>query len=169
MKTDRHDPLCTGKVITHAPVLALAVPVRANETSYPNPFRERVGGRQKRSLGDHFGIENFGVNLTRLAPGAMSALRHMHSRQDEFVFVLQGTLTLVDESGRTTLTRGMCVGFPAGMGNAHHFINESNVDAIALEVGDRSPGDQVCYPDDDLLASLIDGRWRTTHRDGTPW
>ena len=156
MKTDQRDLLCASHALAHAPVLALAVPVRAEAMAPPPRSRPRAG-RQRRALGDHFGIANFGVNLTRLAPGAMTARRHAHSRQDEFVFVLQGTLTLVDESGRTTLTRGMCVGFPAGQGNAHHFVNESNVDAIVLEVGDRSPGDRVRYPDDDVAALSIDG------------
>ena len=169
MNARSQDPHCTRQANIHAPVLGLAVPPRKNATSYPNPFRERFVGRQKRALGDHFGLHNFGVNLTRLPPGAMSALRHAHSRQDEFVFVLQGELMLVDESGRTILTRGMCIGFPAGAGNAHHFINESGADAIVLEIGDRSSLDEVCYPDDDLMATLIDGQWRMTRKDGTPY
>jgi uncharacterized cupin superfamily protein len=99
----------------------------------------------------------------------MSSLRHAHARQDEFVLVLQGSVTLIDDSGRTTLTRGMCVGFPAGAGNAHHLVNETDLDALVLEVGDRTPGDEVTYPDDDLRAHLIDGQWRMLHRDGTPY
>lgn len=151
------------------PVLAAAVPVRTKPTHYPDRFKPLVQGRHKRALGDHFELRNFGVNLTRLRPGAMSALRHAHSRQDEFIFVLQGTLTLVDNSGRTTLTRGMCVGFPAGADNAHHLVNETGLDALVLEIGDRTPGDEVHYPDDDLRARWVDGQWRMTHADGTPY
>jgi uncharacterized cupin superfamily protein len=116
-----------------------------------------------------FGLTNFGVNLTRLLPGAESALRHAHSRQDEFVYILQGRPTLHTGEGRTRLSPGMCAGFKAGTGNAHRLINETNADVLYLEVGDRTPGDEGSYPDDDLKAQMVDGRWTFVHKDGTAY
>ena len=149
---------------------ALDAPPRAKASSYPEPFAARVAGREKRPLGDLFGLTNFGVNLTRLAPGAMSALRHAHSRQDEFVYILEGAPTLVTDGGETALEPGMCAGFKAGSGDAHHLVNRTKHDVLYLEVGDRTPGDSGTYPDDDLVAGLgPDGRWRFTRKDGTPY
>src|SRR5512138_541491 len=119
-------------------VRALDVPPRAQASVYPEPFATRMKGRHKRALGDFFGLANFGVNLTRLTPGAVSALRHAHSKQDEFVYILQGHPTLHIDEGRTRLAPGMCAGFKAGTGNGHHLINETNEDVVYLEVGDRT-------------------------------
>ena len=141
---------------------------RQKKSNYPEPFAARVEGREKRVLGDVFGLNNFGVNLTRLAPGAQSALRHSHTRQDEFVYILSGTPTLVTDTGQTRLSPGMCAGFRAG-GEAHHLVNRSGEDVVYLEVGDRTPGDGAVYPDDDLQAALVDGAWRFTRKDGTPY
>jgi uncharacterized cupin superfamily protein len=141
----------------------------AAKTNYPAPFAARVDGRVKRRLGDAVGLKNFGVNLTRLAPGSMSALLHRHSIQDEFVYVLEGTLTLVAESGESLLGPGSCAGFAAG-GEAHHLVNRSASDVVYLEVGDRSAGDEVSYPADDLKATFgPDRKWVITHKDGTPY
>lgn len=148
---------------------ATEVPVRSKPSLYPEPFASRVAGRTKRQLGDAFGLRNFGVNLTHLPPGAISALRHSHSRQDEFVYVLEGTPTLVTERGETLLGPGDCAGFPAGAGGGHHLVNRSQADAVYLEVGDRSAGDAVTYPDDDLEAHFTDGGWRFTRKDGSPY
>ena len=151
-------------------IKAREAPVRAKPSSYPEPFASRMAGREKRPLGEPFGLRNFGVNLTRLAPGAVSALRHAHSRQDEFVYVLEGRPTLVTDEGETVLEPGMCAGFRAGTGDAHHLVNRSAQDVVYLEVGDRSAGDQGTYPDDDLQAVLgPDGGWRFTRKDGTPY
>lgn len=128
-----------------------------------------MAGRRKHPLGDLFGLANFGVNLTRLAPGAVSALRHAHTRQDEFVYVLQGHPTLHTDEGRTRLSPGMCAGFKSGTGNGHHLVNESEEEVVCLEVGDRTPGDEGSYPDDDLKAMLVDGNWEFVHKDGTPY
>jgi uncharacterized cupin superfamily protein len=125
--------------------------------------------RQKRPLGDLFGLANFGVNLTRLAPGGESALRHAHVKQDEFVYVLEGQPTLVTDAGRERLGPGMCAGFKAGTGDAHHLVNETEEDVVYLEVGDRTPGDGAAYPDDDLSVVMVDGRWRFSHKDGRPY
>ncbi|MBK7950813.1 MAG: cupin domain-containing protein [Deltaproteobacteria bacterium] len=129
-----------------------------------------MNGREKRQLGNAFGLQNFGVNLTRLVPGGSSALRHTHTKQDEFIYVLQGVATLATDAGRTRLTPGMCAGFRAGDPDAHHLLNESGEDVIYLEIGDRSPGDAAAYPDDDLVAEMLGvGQWRFAHKDGTPY
>lgn len=155
----------------HRPVAvaADAAPLRTKPSNYPEPFAARMAGREKRPLGDLFGLENFGVNLTRLLPGGVSALRHAHSRQDEFIYVLQGEPTLVTDAGATRLRPGMCAGFKAGSGNGHHLVNPTDSDVLYLEAGDRSKDDTVSYPDDDIQAALVDGKWRFTHKDGTPY
>ncbi len=150
-------------------IVAEQVPPRTRPSIYPEPFASRMHGRVKHPLGDLFGLTNFGVNLTRLAPGAGSALRHAHSRQDEFVYVLQGHPVLITDAGETPLAPGMCAGFRAGTGNAHQLLNRSNEEVVYLEVGDRSPGDSVVYPDDDLQGALIDGTWHFSHKDGSAY
>ncbi len=150
-------------------VTALEVPARTKPSNYPEPFASRMAGREKRTLGDLFGLSNFGVNLTRLAPGASSALRHAHSRQDEFVYILQGSPTLDTDAGRSQLAPGMCAGFKAGSGNGHRLRNETTQEVVYLEVGDRTPGDEASYPDDDLKALLVEGQWTFLHKDGTAY
>ncbi len=150
-------------------LLAADAPLRAKQTNYPEPFASRMAGREKRPLGDLFGLANFGVNLTRLTPGAVSALRHAHSKQDEFLYILQGHPTLHTDDGRTRLAPGMCAGFKAGTGNGHHLINETDEDVLYLEIGDRTAGDEGSYPDDDLKAQMVDGKWRFVHKDGSPY
>ncbi len=150
-------------------IVAADAPLRAKPSAYPEPFASRMAGREKRPLGELFGLQNFGVNLTRLVPSAVSALRHAHSKQDEFVYVVQGHPTLVTDEGRARLAPGMCAGFRAGTGNAHQLVNETTEDVVYLEVGDRTKGDGVVYPDDDLEASLVEGAWRFSHKDGSPY
>jgi uncharacterized cupin superfamily protein len=148
-------------------IRAADAPPRARGSGYPADLRARVAGRDKRPLGDLFGLNVFGVNLTRLAPGAWSALHHGHSKQDEFIYVLEGAPTLVTDAGETVLSPGMCAGFPAG-GSPHHLENRGSADAVLLEIGDRGAGDAVVYPDDDLAAAMgPDGKWRYTRKDGT--
>jgi uncharacterized cupin superfamily protein len=152
-----------------AAVFANDTPPRTKRTNYPEPFAARVNGRLKHPLGELFGLRNFGVNLTRLAPGAASSLHHRHSRQDELIYVLEGEATLFTDDGETTLRPGMVAGFPAG-GTAHHLENRGDRDCVILEVGDRTPGDEVSYPADDIAAVLgKDGRWYFAHKDGTPY
>lgn len=151
-------------------VVALAVPPRTKPSNYPEPFAARMAGREKRALGDVFGLANFGVNLTRLAPGAGSALRHAHSKQDELIYVLAGHPVLITDQGETALAPGMCAGFRAGTGNGHQLVNRSDEAVVYLEIGDRSAGDTVSYPDDDLMAVLgSTGKWQFAHKDGTPY
>lgn len=151
------------------PVFARDIPPRRLKTHYPEPFASRVAGREKRPLGDFFGLSNFGVNLTRLRPNAISALRHAHSKQDEFMYILEGHPTLRTEDGMKVLGPGMCVGFPAGDGNANHLVNETREDVLYLEIGDRTSGDEAVYPDDDIQAKSIQGRWVFSHKDGTSY
>ncbi len=150
-------------------VEASAAPLRARQSTYPEPFLSRVAGRQKRPLGDLFGLKNFGVNLTTLKPGAESALLHRHSRQDELVYILEGDPTLVTDRGEVALSPGMCAGFAAG-GIAHQLVNRTDRDVVYLEIGDRTAGDEGSYPRDDLKASVdAGGRWGFAHKDGRPY
>ena len=150
-------------------VIAADVPLRNKPSNYPEPFASRMTGREKSQLGEVFALANFGVNLTRLAPNSVSALRHAHTKQDEFVYILQGHPTLHTDEGCSRLAPGMCAGFKAGTGNGHRLINETSEEVVYLEVGDRSPGDEGSYPDDDLKALLVEGQWKFTHKDGTPY
>ena len=151
-------------------VVASDAPPRTKPSTYPEPFASRMLGREKRPLGDIFGLANFGVNLTRLAPGGCSALRHAHMKQDEFVYVIAGTAVLIADHGETELAPGMCAGFRAGTGNGHQLVNRSKEDVLYLEIGDRTAGDSVTYPDDDITAEYgADGQWRYLHKDRTPY
>jgi uncharacterized cupin superfamily protein len=148
---------------------AAAAPLRAKKSNYPEPFATRVSLREKRPLGDLFGLKNFGVNLTTLLPQGMSALRHAHSKQDEFVYILSGTAVLITDAGERQLSAGMCAGFPAGTQNGHQLLNRSDQPVTYLEVGDRTPGDSAFYPDDDLEAHLEGGAWQFRRKNGTPY
>jgi uncharacterized cupin superfamily protein len=150
-------------------VMAEAVPPRSKPSNYPEPFFSRMKKREKRQLGDFFGLTNFGVNLTKLAPGGESALLHRHSKQEEFVFILEGEPTLVTSTEEITLQAGMCAGFPA-QGVAHQLVNRTDRDVVFLEIGDRTSGDEGSYPNDDIQAEFAaDGGWRFTHKDGQPY
>jgi uncharacterized cupin superfamily protein len=127
-----------------------------------------MAGREKRPLGDLFGLSNFGVNLTTLKPGGESSILHRHSMQDEFIYILEGCPTLMTDLGEVEMSPGMCAGFPA-KGVAHQLVNRSALDVVYLEIGDRTPGDEGTYPNDDLRATLVDGRWVYTRNDGTPY
>jgi uncharacterized cupin superfamily protein len=137
-------------------------------TIYPPPFDRVTAGRAKFALGDAFGLSQFGVNFTELAPGAASALRHWHSDEDEFVYVLDGELVLIDESGEEVLRPGDFVGFKAGVANGHHFVNRSDRPARYLEVGTRATDrDHVSYPDDDFAIHPVDGKRVLFRKDGS--
>ncbi len=150
-------------------VVANQVAPRTKQSNYPEPFAARMVGREKRALGDLFGLANFGVNLTRLLPSAVSALRHAHTKQDEFIYILQGNPLLITDAGETQLAPGMCAGFKAGNGNGHQLINRTSEEVIYLEVGDRSLGDAGVYPDDDLQALWVEEKWEFRHKDGSPY
>lgn len=150
-------------------VTATDVPIRSRPSVYPEPYASQMAGRLKRVLGDLFGLENFGVNLVTLAPGAISSLRHCHTVQDEFIFVLSGRPTLHTDAGYTELEPGMCAGFKAGSGNGHCLLNKTDREVTYLEMGDRTPGDEGHYPDDDIKAIREGGSWVFVHKDGTPY
>lgn len=150
------------------PVAAAEVAPRARRSNYPAPFAAKMEGRTKRVLGDRFGLRAFGVNLTTLAPRAVSALHHRHSGRDEFVYVVAGRPTVVLGECEVQLEPGMCVGFPAG-GPAHHLHNRTREAAVYLEVGDRAADDRVEYPADDLRAEMTPGGWVFTRKEGRPW
>ncbi len=137
---------------------------RREGSGYPAPFAKLARDRVKQALGDAGGLSDFGVNLTRLPPGGWSSQRHWHSREDEFVYLLEGELVLVTDAGEQTLRAGDCAAFPKGVADGHCLINRSSTLAIYLEVGTRSSGDTCHYPDIDLH---WDGGF--THKDGTPY
>ena len=133
---------------------------------YPEPFRSRMGDRMKRRLGDACGLTRFGVNLVTLGPGGQSALRHWHTLEDEFVYVLTGEVVLVTNDGEQTLRPGMCAGYPGGKKDGHHFLNRSAAPATYLEIGDRTEGDNAFYPDDDLMWVEDENGTFAAHKDG---
>ena len=152
------------------PIRAIDVEARKGETIYPKQFASVVAGRTKRRLGDVFGLTNFGINLTHLEPGAVSALIHWHSVQDEFVYVLEGTATVVFGDTEYQLAPGDCIGFKAGTGIAHHVVNRTDELVTIIEVGDRSPGEKGEFSETDLTFKFeADGSLIATHKDGTPY
>jgi uncharacterized cupin superfamily protein len=149
-------------------IRAAEAPLRTRPSGYPPDLAPKIGAREKRPLRDLFELRFFGVNLTCLPPGAASALRHAHAKQDEFVCSLEGTPTLVTDAGATPLSPGMCAGIRAGTGDAH-LVNRSGADVLYLEIGDRTPGGSADYPDDDLMVRPdAEGRSRYFRKDGTP-
>lgn len=157
----------TGK--TKPPALDPADVPAATGSNYPEPFKSRVSTRRKQKLGDALGLKSFGVNLTTIPPGGRSALRHWHSREDEFIYIVSGELTLVTGDGEQRLGPGTCAGFPAGRPDGHCLVNRTSRDAVYLEVGDRKPDDAVTYPDDDIAGQATPQGRRFTRKDGTPY
>jgi uncharacterized cupin superfamily protein len=149
-------------------VKGVEVEPRKAVSNYPEPFASRMAGREKRILGNLFGLKTFGINLTKLSPGAVSSLHHVHSRQDEMIWIVEGEPTLVTNEGETSLASGMCAGFPAG-GTAHHLENRTSSDVLYLEIGDRGLGDVVDYPLDDLqlVTDPATGKLRFARKNGS--
>jgi len=138
-------------------------------TDYPEPFRKVVAGRARKRLGLAAGLDQFGVNLTTLKPGAASALRHWHEREDEFVYILEGEVVLIEDGGETVLKPGDAAGFKANNRNGHHLVNKSTRDAVYLEIGTRSKHERAEYPDVDLVAISDEKGERYTHKNGEPY
>jgi uncharacterized cupin superfamily protein len=153
--------------MSREPIAALAVPVLNRKSLYPPPFSRQVEGRARHRIGDHFGLTNYGVNLTELPPGSVSALIHYHTKQDEFIYVVSGTPTLVLDDEEYLLRAGDCCGFKAGTEVGHQLANRTKDPVLYLEVGDRAPGDYPVYPNDDLKFTQVNGAWVVTHKDGT--
>lgn len=139
------------------------------DSGYPEPYRSRVLPREKRQLGKALGLQQFGVNLTTLPPGKESSMRHWHTREEEFVYVLEGEVVLRTDAGEQVLRAGCCAGFPAGSGDGHQLVNRSDGPAVYLEVGTSDEADEVFYPDVDLLWNAPGARGRYARRDGTPY
>lgn len=138
-------------------------------SGYPEIFRAQVAGREKRALGDAVGLTHYGVNLVKLPPGAWSAQRHYHTAEDEFVYILEGEVTLVSEGQRQILKAGMVAGFPAGKADGHCLVNHTERPALYLEIGDRSEVDECHYPDIDLHLKPADGDFKFFRKDGRPY
>jgi uncharacterized cupin superfamily protein len=136
-------------------------------SGYPAPLAAPCADRLRQRLGDAGGLADFGVNLMRLPPGNWSSQRHWHTDEDEFVYVLDGELVLVEDGGETILRAGDCAAFPKNSGNGHHMINRSDSTAVYLEVGSRSPDDVIYGSDVDMRSASSDGHF--THKDGTPY
>jgi len=138
-------------------------------TAYPPPYDRVVVGRERKRLGNAVGLDQFGVNLTTLKPGASSALRHWHEKEDELVYVLEGELVLIEDEGETVLRAGDAAGFKANSRNGHHLVNRSSRDAVYLEVGTRSKHEYVEYPEADLKVIRDEKGMRYTHKNGEPY
>lgn len=137
---------------------------------YPEPFRSRVLPREKRALGHATGLTKIGVNLTTLPPGKESSMRHYHTREDEFVYVIEGEVILITDEGEQPLAAGACAGFPAGSRNGHQLVNRSNGPARYLEISNRDEKDRAEYTDVDLALQIdADGKLTFTHKDGKPY
>jgi uncharacterized cupin superfamily protein len=151
------------------PKIDITKAVVRTASAYPAPFAKVVAGRAKSALGDVAGLTQFGVNRTRLAPGAASALRHWHDSEDEFIYVLEGEVALIEDEGATVLKAGDAAGFKAGFSNGHHLVNRSNRDAVYLEIGTRAAHGTAYYPDDDLALRREGGKLHFTRKSGKPY
>ncbi|MGE0410092.1 MAG: cupin domain-containing protein [Amphiplicatus sp.] len=153
------------------PKIDIAATSAVARTIYPEAYAKVVKGRSKKQLGEAGGLTQFGVNLTRLKPGAASAHRHWHRNEDEFIYILEGEATLIEDDGETPLRAGDCAAFKAGAVLGHHLVNRSSRDAVILEVGSRAEDEVVTYtdPEVDLLVVKERGRWTARHRNGTPY
>lgn len=136
-------------------------------SGYPPPFDAPCAPRVRRKLGDAGGLQDFGVNHTTLPPGGWSSQRHWHTLEDEFVILLEGELTLIEDGGETILRAGDCAAFPRNVSNGHHLVNRSSAPAVFLEIGSRRIDDLTTYPDIDMKVSNTDDRY--VHKDGTPY
>jgi uncharacterized cupin superfamily protein len=150
------------------PAISAAAVDPRKGSNYPADLAKAVAGRAKRVLGDRFGLSQFGVNHVTLEPGAQSSHRHWHEQEDEFVYVLEGTITLLNDAGEHLLTPGMCAGFKAGVANGHCLVNRSDLPVTYLEVGTRSQTEVGHYPEVDLRVEKKEGKWTFTRKDGSP-
>lgn len=144
------------------------VPVKSG-SFYPAPFKAEHEGRHKQALGDAVGLTQFGVNIARIEPGQSSALRHWHEQEDEFIYMLEGELVLIENGGEVVLRPGDAAGFKAGSGNAHKLANRGTGDAVYFEVGTRAKSERVHYPDADLVMERDGDDRRYTHKNGEPY
>ena len=151
------------------PKIDLSKAKTRTNSPYPEQFKHIVEGREKTGMSSVAGLTQFGVNLTRLKPGAASGIRHWHEMEDEFVYVLEGEITLIEGDGEVLLKPGDAAGYKAGVANGHHLVNKSSRDALYLEVGTRAPRERAHYPDHDLIYEFDGKAFRFTHRNGEPY
>jgi uncharacterized cupin superfamily protein len=142
---------------------------RVGSPNYPDPFKPVCAGRHKTSLSNAAGLTQYGVNLTRLKPGAASALRHWHENEDEFVYILEGECTLIEDGGETIMKAGDCAGFKANVPNGHCLVNRTDRDMVYLEIGTRAKSERAHYPDDDLKFERDETQLRILHKNGAPY
>ena len=150
------------------PKIDIAALPSKSGSGYPSPYDRQFDGRHQTRLGDAAGLTQFGVNLVRLDPGAMSSLRHWHERQDEFLVVTEGALTLRDNHGDTALLPGDCAAFPAGDANGHHIMNLSDAPGAFIVMGTRTATETGWYSDVDMKVVIENGQFNFTRRDGSP-
>jgi uncharacterized cupin superfamily protein len=151
------------------PKIDIAKAAVRTTTAYPEQFKPACIGREKAALGNLAGLDQFGVNLTRLKPGAASALRHWHENEDEFVYILEGEATLIEDGVETMLRAGEAAGFKAGVPNGHHLVNKSGRDVLYLEIGTRAATERAHYPEIDMIAVKDEGGFRFVHLSGEPY
>lgn len=98
-------------------------------------------------LGRHFGLTRLGIHHERLPPGRRTSYPHAESAEEEFVYVIEGTPDVWLDGHLHRLEPGDAVGFPAGTGICHTFINNSAAEVHLLVVGERSkPENRIVYP-----------------------
>lgn len=134
---------------------------------YPEPYASMMQGRSSLRLGDAGGLTQFGANLVMLEPGALSSLRHWHLNEDEFVWIVEGECTLVQDSGEVVMRPGDCAAFPAGSTDGHHFVNRTDRPAKFLVVGSKAKREVATYSDVDLKVEMEGGKARFTYKDGS--
>lgn len=149
------------------PKIDIAAVPKIRGTGYPPQFNAPCAERVRQRLGNAGGLTDFGINLMRLPPGNWSSQRHWHSHEDEFVYVLEGELTLIEDGGKIVLRAGDCAAFPKASGDGHHMVNRSGATAVYIEIGARHPADLTTCSDIDMMSSNADGRF--VHKDGTPY
>ncbi len=137
-------------------------------SSYPGKLAEAVGGRFNQGVGDAGGLTQFGVNIVRLEPQALSSLRHYHMEQDEFAIMLSGKCVLIDDDGEHEMLPGDCAAWPAGEANGHHLANKTDAPATFLVVGTRTPTETGYYSDLDMMVKDDENGFSFTRKDGSP-
>lgn len=154
------------------PKIDLSIAETRTSCAYPSPLDRHCAGRAKTALGDLGGLDQFGVNLTRLAPGAASAHRHWHQNEDEFVYMLEGEAVLVEDDGESVLAAGDAAAFKAGRAVGHMLVNRSDADAVFLEIGTRAAAEISTYTDPDVDLQMVRGEggpWRALRKNGEPY
>ena len=136
-------------------------------SGYPEPYRSRVLPREKRALGDPLGLKTIGINQAILMPGKESSMRHWHTHEEEFIYVLSGEVVLITDAGEQLLKAGTCAGFPLGTTDGHQLVNRSSQPAVYLEISNRNPQDKAFYSEADLIYQGAGAKPMFTRKDGS--